>query len=305
MQTTRRDFLEGLSAAFALAATSGCATLRPGSVPRIGLQLYSIRDYIASAGLERALADVAAIGFEGVEFAGYFNRTAGDLRRLLDANGLVSCGTQVERAAFGPDRAAATCAFERELGNDCIYCVGEGNFPPGVGWACETTEPRKEVDAFIERLCAFYGQAAERCAREGCRIGIHNHRWEFMTKMTDGTAFWDYFLAHTPQSVLIEQDVGWTTCAGRDPCALYERYPGRSVALHAKENGMGEGVREFDGVLGRPGRPGAKGVEWDRLLPVARKAGVEWFVVECERGEGGLDAVRPSYAFLRERLGLS
>ena len=56
MQTTRRDFLEGLSAAFALAATSGCATLRPGSVLRIGLQLYSIRDYIASAGLERALA---------------------------------------------------------------------------------------------------------------------------------------------------------------------------------------------------------------------------------------------------------
>lgn len=299
---TRRGFIEGLcSTAFMSAAFSGCRTLstRPYS---IGLQLYSIRDYIASVGLDRALREVAEIGYEGVEFAGYYGLQAKAIRALLDGEGLVACGTQVDASAFGPDRYRETCEFERTLGNTEIYCVGSGNFPPGVDWGHETTTPSKEVDDFIKRLCDYYNRAAEDCAKYGCRIGIHNHRWEFLTKMTDGTTFWDYFLSHTSPAVLMEQDVGWTTCVGEDPCEQYRKYPGRSVALHAKENGMGEGVTEFEGILGRPGRPGAKGVDWDALIPVALKNGIRWFTVECERGEQGLDTVRHSFAFLRGRF---
>ena len=39
------------------------------------------------------LRAVARMGYEGVEFAGYYGRSAAELRKLLDDNGLKCCGT--------------------------------------------------------------------------------------------------------------------------------------------------------------------------------------------------------------------
>ena len=122
--------------------------------------------------------------------------------------------------------------------------------------------------------------------------------------MTDGTSFWDYFFSNTSQDVCMEQDVGWSTCAGVDPKAEFRKYPHRSPTLHAKENGMGKNVKEFDAILGQPGKPDAVPVDWDGLIPAADEAGVEWWVVECERHFEDLSAITPSYAFLKAK-GLS
>ena len=119
--------------------------------------------------------------------------------------------------------------------------------------------------------------------------------------MTDGTSFWDYFFSNTSQDVCMEQDVGWSTCAGVDPKAEFRKYSGRSPTLHAKENGMGKDVKEFDAILGQPGKPGAVPVDWDGLIPAADEAGVEWWVVECERHFEDLSAITPSYAFLKAK----
>jgi sugar phosphate isomerase/epimerase len=62
---------------------------------------------------------------------------------------------------------------------------------------------------------------------------------------------------------------------------------------------MGKSVTKFDAILGQPGQPGAKGVEWDKLFPVADANGVKWWVVECERHFDSLEAITPSYAFLK------
>ena len=93
--------------------------------------------------------------------------------------------------------------------------------------------------------------------------------------------------------------VGRNSLAGHDPCEQFMKYPGRSPTLHAKENGADE--PGFDAILGRsaPGRPG---VDWKRLISAARKDGVEWFVVECERHFDSLDAVAPSFEFLSEAM---
>ena len=39
------------------------------------------------------LEAVAKMGYQGVEFAGYYGRTAGQLGNLLDQNGLKCCGS--------------------------------------------------------------------------------------------------------------------------------------------------------------------------------------------------------------------
>ena len=238
---------------------------------------------------------------------------------MLADNGLKVCGTHVsndqygfdvKKGTFNPDVLKKTCAFETGYGNTLIICPGGGNIPPGASWSTgrggEPCKPTKEIDEFTKKLVELYNKASVVAKEMGCKIGLHNHTGEFTLKMKDGTTYWDYFFSNTHKNVCMEQDVGWTTCAGHDPCEQYRKYPHRSPTLHAKENGMGGDVKQFDGILGQPGRDAngkvcAKGVDWDKLAVAADADGVKWWVVECERHFDTLEAITPSFAFLKSK----
>lgn len=324
MNISRRQFFSALGAGTAVAALPGCICPPKncgGQNPQIALQLYSLHRYIASlkkpdgkANLALALENVAAIGFKGVEFAGYYGYNPKELRMMLKDAGLKACGTHVNCDAYGlntkewkynPDVLKKTCEFNMGYGNNLLICPGGGNFPPGCSWSTgkggDACKPSQAIDDHTKKLAEYYNKVAADAAKMGCRIGLHNHTWEFEIFMQDGTTFWDYFFSNTCENVCMEQDVGWTTCAGFDPKEQYKKYPHRSPTLHAKENGMGKDVKEFDAILGKPGKPGATPVDWDGIIPVARKDGVQWFVVECERHFEDLSAVLPSYNFLKSK----
>jgi len=293
MQMNRRSFLGTAFAASAAAATRGfgacpcgCGCGQPAQV---AVQLYSIHKYIKDKdSLAKALQEVAKIGYKGVEFAGYYGASADEIKKMLADAGLVACGTHVGRAEFGPDKIKATCEFNLAYGNSFICCPGGGNFP-GKG---------ESLDDFMKELVDYYNAAAETAATYGCKIGLHNHKREFELRLSNGQTYWDYFFSQTADNVCMEQDVGWTTAAGRDPCIQYAKYPHRSPTLHAKENGMGS--KKFDAVLGQPG-DGAVGVAWDRLFPVTDADGVKWYVVECERHFESLMPITESFKFLQSK----
>lgn len=324
MNITRRNFLGASALAGAAFLAPGCCSSCCGTrYGKVALQLYSLKDYIGGdkkrktkgVGLEKGLADVRAIGFEGVEFAGYYGFKPCELKKMLADNGLKVCGTHVsndqygfdvKKGTFNPDVLKKTCAFETGYGNTLIICPGGGNIPPGASWSTgrggEPCKPSKEIDEFTKKLVELYNKAAVVAKEMGCKIGLHNHTWEHAIKMTDGTSFWDYFFTNTCNDVCMEQDVGWSTCAGVDCCEQYVKYPFRSPTLHAKENGMGKNVKEFDAILGQPGKPDATPVPWDRLFVASDKNKVEWYVVECERHfDDPNGAVKPSFQFLRSK----
>jgi len=293
MQMNRRAFLGTTLAAGAAAATRGFGACSCGcgcgQPAQVAVQLYSIHKYIKGKdGLAKALQEVAKIGYKGVEFAGYYGASADELKKMLADAGLVACGTHVGRAEFGPDKIKATCEFNLAYGNSFICCPGGGNFP-GKG---------ENLDDFMKMLVDYYNTAAETAATYGCKIGLHNHKGEFERKLSNGQTYWDYFFSQTADNVCMEQDVGWTTAAGRDPCIQYAKFPHRSPTLHAKENGMGS--KKFDAILGQPG-DGAVGVAWDRLFPVTDADGVKWYVVECERHFDSLMPITESFKFLQSK----
>jgi len=333
MNFSRRDFFSALGIGAAAAALPGCCC--PPPPPRracgpkkakIALQLYSLNQYIPRVGLDAALENVAAVGYTGVEFAGYYQyeKDPKGLRKALANAGLRPCGTHVGNDQYGFDTKAwkydpevlkKTCDFNMAYGNNLVICPGGGNIPPGADWSTgrggEPCPPSQAIDDFAKKLCEFYNKAAADAAKLGCLIGLHNHTWEHCVRMLDGTSFWDYFFTNTDPAVCMEQDVGWTTCAGDmiagvDPMVQYAKYPHRSPTLHAKENGMGKEVVKFDAILGRPGCD-AKGVvcatpvDWDALIPASEKDGVRWYVVECEQHFEDLSAVLPSYNFLKAK----
>jgi len=326
MNISRRSFLGAAGAAGAAIALPGCCCLGGCcGKAQVALQLYSIRTYIGGrkgkkgVGLAQALKDVAALGYKGVEFAGYYGHTPAQLKAMLADAGLAVCGTHVgnnmygfntKAGTFNPDKLKETCAFELAYGNSLIICPGGGNIPPGAKWSTgrggDICKPSQAIDDFTKKLVELYNKAAEVAKAEGCKIGLHNHTWEHGVKMLNGMSFWDYFFTNTVKDVCMEQDVGWTTCAGDmfpglNAVEQYKKYPGRSPTLHAKENGMGKDVKQFDAILGQPGKPGATPVPWDDLFVATDADGVEWYVVECERHEDTFDAIRPSIEFLRSK----
>jgi hypothetical protein len=97
MDLSRRGFLKaGAVGAVGLGLTGLGAAGARGAGKRIpvGLQLYSVRGPLGKD-VEGVIAQVAEMGYEGVEFAGYYNKDADEWKKLLDKNGLVCCGSHV------------------------------------------------------------------------------------------------------------------------------------------------------------------------------------------------------------------
>src|SRR5712691_12425782 len=111
--TDRRDFIKALGAAALAPALHPLASRPYPRVPlrkldRIGLQLYTVRHQMEKD-VEGTIARVAATGYREVEFAGYFGKSARDVRAMLDKNGLSSPSSHISLA---PDqwRAALDAA---------------------------------------------------------------------------------------------------------------------------------------------------------------------------------------------------
>src|SRR5687768_12720045 len=87
MNMTRRTFGRVTVSGLASSATLLAAKKIP-----IAVQLYSVRQ-IAQKDLAGVLAQVSKLGFQAVEFAGYYNHEAGAVRKMLDDTGLKVAGT--------------------------------------------------------------------------------------------------------------------------------------------------------------------------------------------------------------------
>ncbi len=99
---SRRQFLNR-SRLFAAGITSSVllpsfARAQSRRVENIGLQLYTLRNELADD-FDGTLARVAELGYKEMEFAGYYGRSAAQIKAALDANGLVSPAAHIQWAA--------------------------------------------------------------------------------------------------------------------------------------------------------------------------------------------------------------
>lgn len=262
----------------------GCAMAQAApAVPRIGVQLWSVKDEVKQD-FEGTLAKLAALGFQGVEFAGEFGRFAGDaagLRAFLDKTGLQCAGAHVHFDAFGADRIGATTAFYRAAGCSNLIIPMDKRAFSREGAA----QVAKELTALSARLAPL-----------GMKIGYHNHADEMAG--ADGQTPWDVLATGTPAGSIMQQDVGWTTFAGKDPVALVRRYPGRTVSTHFKAK-FAQGTSGTHII-------GQDKTDWAGLATAARSVGgTEWIILEQEdypNGMGQLESVAASMRGLQAVL---
>jgi sugar phosphate isomerase/epimerase len=281
---TRRALLRaaGFGAA-ALAVPGRWARAASGDIP-VALQLYSVRDACA-ADFDAALAQVAAMGFAGVEFAGYYgyeNRPE-ELRKRLDALSLSVAGTHIRTAALADDVIQRTIEFHQAIGCRFLVVPGDPAF----------TDPEKS-----RALADTFNRVAARLKPLGMACGFHNHEGEFKTH--EGKTWWDLFAERTTPDVILQQDCGWSATAGLDPAALVTKPPGRTKSTHFKPVVLPRDAQTRKPFLGEDS------VDWAAVYAACRAVGgTEWIIVEQETypdGRSSMDCTRQSLAGLRKIL---
>ena len=160
----RRSFVAAMGSAILLPACAGNGARSSGSLNRIGLQLYTVRDQM-EVSVERCLRDVARIGFREVEFAGYFGRPPRSIRQLLDRNGLKSPSAHVsfETLTSGWFRTLDQAA---EIGHKWLVV-------PSLA-----ESERNSIDALM-RTAERLNRAAEDAETFDIGVAYHNHDFEF------------------------------------------------------------------------------------------------------------------------------
>jgi sugar phosphate isomerase/epimerase len=240
---------------------------------QIALQLYTVRG-LAADDLPGTLRGVAAAGYRAVELAGLPETAPGELRRLLDQNGLrpVASHEGIERLRDDASKVAA-----RLLDLGCPRAV--------VPWLPE--EERRSVDG-VRGFAAELGRYARRLAEDGIGLGYHNHAFEFAP--LEGTTVWDVLLDELPREVEIELDVYWAAVGGRDPAAEIRSTADRVRLLHMKDRAAGS--EPHDAPAGEGTLP------FPDIVEAARAAGVEWYVVEQDEPSDPLSDITRSFRYL-------
>lgn len=272
----------------------------------IALQLYSVRFDMAED-FYGTLKKVADMGYDGVEFAGFYNEKAEDVKKALEELNLTAISSHVVMTPLLIDDLDAQIAYHKVLG--CKYIVmpyADENYRPGG--------PK------FEEGLKLYEQIGKKLKENGIDFLYHNHDFEFVKYA--GTNGFDYLYSAVPEEYLNPQmDVCWVSVAGRDPAEYIRKYSGRLDILHLKdyilkdpehkgnmyalidENGQDDiniDISESENFDFRPLGQGQVGIP--AIIDAAEENGVKWYVVEQDRSSDmpALEAVKQSIDYFRE-----
>ena len=267
----------------------------------IGLQLYSVRNEMEKD-FAGTLAKVAEMGYDGVEFAGLFGKTAEEVKELLEKNGLKAVSAHVPLVEMLEDMDKVIDTY-KTIG--CPYIAipyVDEKYRPG-------TPDYPETLAKIEEL-------GKKCAAAGLVLMYHNHDFEFV-KIGDKYGI-DVMYETVPAEYLqTELDTCWVNVGGENPADFITKYSGRTPVVHLKDFVMKgkEKPKKLYALIGidddeKPAeeeafsfKPVGYGVQdIPSIIAASEKSGADWLIVEQDQPDKGnteLSAVKMSIDYLR------
>ncbi len=239
---SRRTFLRNTAAGAAAFAAFGewgrIAKANPLGLP-IGLQLYTVRDQLQKD-FDGTLKQVAAAGYQEVEMAGFYKRTAAEVRQSLAVAGL-SCPSAhyplIELMSGLDDKIS----YAKDLGLQYMICAFPSVADPsrfktaGASLIAQAMAMANGIALDDWKWNAEqFNKIGEQTKKAGIQFGYHNHDLEF--KRFNGVMAYDEILRLSdPNLVTFELDCGWMKVAGHDPAAYLRKYPTRYSMLHVKD----------------------------------------------------------------------
>lgn len=257
----------------------------------IALQLYSVREDMEKD-FEGTIRKVKKLGYDGVEFAGLFGKTAGEVKAICDKVGIIPISAHVTFTDMMEDpELLQTYA---EIGCKFVvipYLTPE--YRPGNEKFGEVIEGAKKLGKIANAL--------------GMKLCYHNHDFEFVK--IDGEYALDILYNEVSEELLeTEIDTCWVNVGGENPADYVRKYAGRVNILHLKDF-TGEKSDNMYALIGidedekkqetnkfefRPVGYGKQ--DFIAILEAAKESGTKWVVVEQD--EPSMDKTRMECAKL-------
>lgn len=292
--TTRRSFLK-TSAVFT-AGLLAAPRLFAYDKKQIGLQLYTVRDAMAKDPIA-ALAKVAKLGFTSVEGATYtgsqlfYGMNAKGFLSVLNQEGLImpSAHYRLGEELVNGESQKGTILNDWKKAVDDAAAVGVKY----MVCAYLSQSERGDLDHY-KNIANMLDVAGDTCKSAGIQLCYHNHDFEFVQQ--DGKYPYEILLTNTdPNLVKMEMDLYWTTKAGQDPIALFNKYPGRFPLLHVKDMDKTP-EKKFTEV-------GNGVIDFKKILAQSKKAGMKYFFVEQDVCPGDpFDSIAQSIGYIKKNL---
>jgi len=223
----------------------------------VAVQLYSVRED-AAKDLAGVLKAIAKMGYDGVEFAGFYGHDAKSVRAMLDEYGLKAEGAHVGINTLLGDELQRSIEFHATIGNSFLIVPGldHSYTDSRAGWL---------------KAAHILNEVSKKLAPHGMKTGYHNHWIEF--RELDGELPWDTFFGNTDHDVIMQFDTGNALVAGADSAPFIQRYPGRALSVHLKEHSHSNPTALI----------GEGDVQWQTVLGLCEAVGgTQWYVVEQE-----------------------
>lgn len=239
----------------------------------IALQLYTVRDETEKDFIG-TLEKVAAMGYNGVEFAGFGDIPAKKMKAELDRLGLKAAGSHTGIDSL-KNKLDEVIEYNLEIGNKYVICP----------WNSYETK-----EDYIS-AASLYDKIGQKCRENGLQFGYHNHSHEFQS--FDGVYGLDILFSGTkPENLVAELDTCWVFHAGIDPVAYLNKYKGRLPLVHIKDLETKEGT-EFSEI-------GRGVIDIPSIVKAANGAGAEWLVIEIDRCPGpSLESAKMGFDYLK------
>jgi sugar phosphate isomerase/epimerase len=201
------------------------------------------------------IAEVGKMGYDGVEFAGFFGHSAKDVKKAMDDAGLVCSGSHSGYDSLVGAEKEAHLDYLREI--ECPFAI--------VPWIAE--EKRNSPSACLE-TAKVLTELAGSLRGSGMLSGFHAHDGD-MKPLEGGKSAWYLLGENTPDDFMLQYDTCNGMYGGSDPVKPLIDFAGRGKTVHAKEYPAGKVI-------------GTGEVPWVEVVAALPGAGCEWLVVEHE-----------------------
>lgn len=274
----------------------------------VGIQLYGVRNTLERDfyGTLKAIADM---GYEYVEFAGYYGKTSEEIRAVLDELSL-KCVSVHQRLDFFNEDPEGAIAYLKGFGVKYVIVPWHDRslLAGGEGWSATVKDFNEKADLF---------------ARHGMMLGYHNHDFEFETY--EGKYLHDYIFEAVPaDKIFPEIDTCWVRYAGLLPEEKIRQFAGRVPVVHLKDftaKALGGGpVYDLIGTDGGTAKKASKEengfefrplgqgmMDFGKVLAACEDAGTDLVIVEQDKTYGGmteLEAAKISRDYLKNTFGI-
>ena len=186
---------------------------------KVGLQLYSVRDKMEQD-MDATLKAVKEMGYDYVEFAGYFGKTAEEVRAILDKYDLKCVSVHQKYDVFVTDPEASV-QYLKTIGAE--FCA--------IPWMGMESQKGSENH---DKAVAEIKQVAKLLMGNGIKLLYHNHDFEF--EKYEDKFLLDWLWEEIGlDNMTPEIDTCWVKYAGYDPCQYLGKFNGLIDIVHLKD----------------------------------------------------------------------